>query len=217
MGIRWYPGSASSAGVILNAGPSCRGFRVAPGVPSKNDASNSALKSRPGSYPVRVRERGTNNIIPVRNGDAFYFAEEFAPQGFDLVDLEQGDCWDVFVFDGKADGVIPNGRKRTVPVRIADTTAVPNGTPPSLATDGWPLRPGVVSITSYFTGTPRLNTLWVRLLDGTWFSTGDTVDNTAAGAFLYDTRDLRVPGDRFYWQATGAGQTVIVEAEMEVG
>jgi hypothetical protein len=209
----------SSGGVILTAGPrGCRGFRVVPGVPSKNDAGNTSVKLRPGSFPVRVRERGTQKIIPLHNSDSFYFGEEFGKQqGFDLLDVEDGDCWDVYLFDGPEDGVTAGGKRRTVPVRVADSAAVPNAVNPTLATEGYALRPGMVSITSYFGGTARACTLWVRQLDGTWFNTGEVVDNTIVGAVLYDTRTLNVPGDRMYWSAAGAAQTVVVEAEMEVG
>lgn len=216
----FFQKATDASGVILNAGPrGCRGFRVAPGAPSKNDtAANSAVKLKPGSFPVRVRERGTGKIIPLRNSDSVYFGYEFgAQQGFDLLDVENGDCWDVHLFDGPEDGMTAAGQKARVPVRIADTTAVPNGTPPTLATDGFPIRPGTLSLTTYFTGTPRVCTLWFRMLDGTWFATGETVDNTVVGATLYDSRQLAVPGDRFAWVATGAGQTCVIEASQEVG
>jgi hypothetical protein len=211
---RHFPGKADANGVINLACPvGCFGFLVTPGAPSKNAAGNTDVKARPGAYPVTVRFRGGGEPIPIRNGHAFYFGSEARP--FDIVDAESGDCWDVFAFETREDGMMLASQKASVPVRVSDAVAVSNAVAPTLITDGFALRPGTLNVTSYFGGTPRVNTLYVRLLDGTWFNTGETFDATAG--LLYDTRVIAVPGDRFAWVAAGAAETVIIETRQEVG
>jgi hypothetical protein len=209
MSIVLRGGKANSSGVVVNAGPSCWGFMLAPGVPSRNEGQNSALKQIPGSFPVRVRFRGSKEELPVRNSQSFYF-DKPCPE-FDIIDCDSGDVWDVYVFDSRNDGIMRSGNRVKVPVRVSDAVALP-AADPALATDGFPLRPNLTKFTVYFSGVARVNTMWVRQLDGTWFNMGDTYD---AAAQNYATFDIGVPGDRWILRPAGGTQTVVVEGAFE--
>lgn len=213
MGIRHFPGKADANGKILNAAPRCFGFMLAPGIPSvKENAGNNVLM--PGSFPVRVKPRGSGEIIGVRNSHAFYFGEEFP--SFDILDCDAGDCWDVFTFDTREDGIMLASAKTLIPVRIQGATAVPTASP-ALATDGFAMRPGMKSFTAYWSGTARVNRLWVLpTAGGTWFDTGVDYDQTATTQ-RFDNFVIGVNGDRFAFVASGAAQSVALDANMEVG
>jgi len=193
------------------------GFRVRPAALPRA-AQDYSRSARPGSYPVRVRLDGAGESFLVLNADSYYFAEGREPafKFLQLVDGDPGDLWQIDVFETRAEGQTPAGRPSRAPFELVPAgTSAPNVNP-TLATDGFPLRPGQRRITTYWAGTLGVATLWVRRLDGTWFNTLETVDSSG-GAQLYDTREVAVPGDRAYWRATGAGLTYALEVEAEVG
>lgn len=211
--MRYTPGKADANGVILNAGPACQGFMLAPGVPSRRETGNAGQTLVPGSFPVRVRPRRSGDILPVRNSHALYFAREF-PE-FDLLDCDPGDCWDVYTFDSREEGIMLSGAKAEIPVHITDAVALATANP-TLATDGWPLRPNLKNFSVYYSGTPRVNRLWVRRLDLVWFDTGIDYDQTATTVRL-DRFEIGVKGDRWTLIGSAGAQNVVVEGSYEVG
>lgn len=204
---------ADANGRIVNAGGACHGLRLMPAVPSRNAPGNTNQKAVPGSFPVRVVPRGSAEPIDVINSDAFYFAREFP--AFDIVDCDAGDVWLVTTFDSRDEGQMASGAKAQIPVRIADSVALP-AADPALVTDGYPLRPNLRNFTVYFSGVARVNNLWVRQLDGTWFDTGVQYDQTATTERMVNFT-IGVPGDRWTLRPAGGAQQVVIEGAFETG
>lgn len=191
------------------------GFRVRPAVTPKASA-DYARAARPGSYPVRVRIDGQGEALNVVNADSYYFAEGGRFRFLQVVDGEAGDVWQFDVFESREEGQTPAGRPARAPFELAPLgTAVPTAVP-AVAGDGFLLRPGQRKITVYFAGALTTATLWVRQLDGTWFDLNESIDPTGANP-RFDTRELGVPGDRFYLRAAAGGMTMKIEVDAEVG
>lgn len=191
------------------------GFRVAPAVPDASSPSFSRV-NRPGRLPLSVRMNNSGGEqLHITNSDARFFADAFTD--LFIEGAESGDWYCVEIYESRQEGIIPAASKAVVPVELAPAgTAVP-AVDPTAFTDGYPLRPGMKAITSYFAGTLQAATLWVRTTGGVWKSLADVVDPSAAGALAYDSRSIAVPGDRFYWRGAAAAMTVTIEAQMEVG
>lgn len=190
------------------------GFRLRPGAQPPNAAGYSRTQ-RPGSYPVHVRIDGQGEPLIVANSDSFYFPKDRPFTFLQLVSAESGELWQVDVFEHRDEGQTPSGARQRVPFELAPTgTAVPT-TAPAAATDGYPLRNGQRSISTYFAGTLSVATLWVMLQDGTWFDTQDTADPSSGPRF--DARDIRVSARRFAWRAASASMTMTIEVDAEHG
>lgn len=191
------------------------GFRVRPAVVPKASGDYNRA-ARPGSYPVRVKVGGQGEALNVVNADSYYFAEKDRFGFLQVVDGDPGDVWQFDVFESRDEGQTPAGRPSRAPFELVRLgTAVPTAVP-ALATDGFVLRPGQRRLTVYFAGVLTTVTLWVLQLDGTWFDLNETVDPTGANP-RYDTRELGVPGDRFYLRAAAGGMTMKIEVDAEVG
>lgn len=201
-------------GGVAEVGAPGVGFRLRPGAFPPN-ASGYARTQRPGSYPIQLKLDGQGEAITVLNGDSYYFGEAGGFRFLQLVNGEAGDLWLVDVFESRDEGVTPDGKRQRVPYELAPTgTAVP-AADPAAAADGYALRNGQKTITTYFGGTLTTATLWVMKQDGTWFNTGEVVDPT--GAPFYDTRDIRVSAKRFAWRAAAANMTMCLEVDAENG
>lgn len=211
---------ADSSGRILDAGGPGRALCLRPAVaPTKAGGENVGAVQMPGAFPVTVKLKGGGKAgtFPVINSDVHFFAPGDAFKGFDVVDCDASDTWEVTVWEESPAGRFSAPTKALVPVAIQDTlTAVPTAAP-SLSTDGFPMRPGFKRYTLFFAGTARSHTLWVRKLDGVWFDTGIIVSDQTATTERVVPMDIHVPGDRFALRASGASQTLAVEGTFEVG
>lgn len=207
-----------SDGAILSCASPGRAFMLVPAVPSHNSAAGTPPVAVPGSFPVRVRFKGggKKGTMDVPNSQVHVYDPDDGFQDFDILDADVGDYWLVYVFESPHAGVFPAPTKTKIPVRVTASAVALAQTSPTLVTDGWPLRPNLTNFTAYFSGTARVNRLWVRLLDGTWFDTGVDYDQTATGERMQPFT-VGVPGDRFTFVASGASQSVIIEGAFEAG
>lgn len=202
---------------VLDCGARGRAFAVYPAVkPLAADVASEAPTSIPGAYPVTVRFRGNGRKgeFLVVDGRLNVLDEEF--EGFDLINCkDDGDTFAVQVFSSPHAGFFPAGSRSSVPVAVQNTAVALATTSPNAATDGWPLRPGMSKFTVFYSGTDRVNRLWVRQLNGTWFDTKQ--DWTTATDGPMQPLQVDVPGDRFTLVASGASQSVRIEGSFLLG
>ncbi len=204
-------------GAALKAGSRGCGFQLLPAM-LEAGAQGYSADARPGSYPVRLRFRGSRQPtaakeLTVLGRHAHYFGEEF--DGFDVLG-QAGECWQVLVFDSREEGVVPGPSSRAAH-RLLAATVVSTSDPAGEV--GFRVRPGLRSFTVYASGTLTVTAaLWVRGLDGTWRDSGDVLSfDTAAGGFPVQMREVRQPADRVWFKASGGGLSLAVDGESEVG
>lgn len=183
------------------------GFRLTPGRPDVTGVQRP-WEQRPGAYPVKVRLDSGPELI-ITNGDALFFEAAFnVLQVFG----EPGDVWALQVFEHRSEGVIPAARS-SVAVQVQPPTACPT-VAPTLATEGWKVRPGTRSHTLYASGTLTTARLWVRSASGAWYDTGEDLDfttNPVQARLVYAT------ADRVYLRAAAGSMNIEIDSECEVG
>jgi hypothetical protein len=212
--MRTYGLTLDSNGQALRCGAG-RGFALLPGY-----APGAPATSRPGSYPVNVKLR-SGQVITVVGPHAFYLGDDEAKeQRFDVTDGEAGSSWVLYCFDSPEEGVRIGGRSRVSVLMTgtpaAPTVAVPTAAP-TLATDGYPMTPGMGRVVTFFQGTLSTATLYVLTAGNVWRALDDTFDPTGTGTPDYDVREIATPARRFAWVAAAANMTMEINAEVAAG
>lgn len=197
--------SLDSTGSARDVGGRAHGFRVVPG-----RQVGAAVNVRPGSYPIRVTTDGGQRF-DVTSDEARLLGEPF--NWLQLTGGEAGDVWRVQLLEQRHEAVFPAGQRSAVPVQVQAATACPT-IAPTLATEGFKVRPGTRAHTFYAAGVATTARLWVRSAGGTWVDTGEDLDFTANAA---QSRIVTNSADRVYLRAAAGGMTIEIDSEVEVG
>lgn len=212
--MRAFSLTLDAAGQALRCGTG-RGFALLPGFPP-----GAPVTSRPGSYPINVKLR-SGQVLPIVGPHAFYLGDSEPVEGrIDVTDGEPGSCWVLYAFDAPEEGVRVGGRSRASVLMTgtpaAPTVAVPTAAP-TLATDGYPMTPGMGRVVTFFQGTLSTATLYVLTAGNVWRALDDTFDPTGVGTPDYDVREIATPARRFAWVAGAANMTMEINAEVQAG
>lgn len=193
-----------SNGKALDVGTRGIGFRLVPARPQ-----SAAVGTRPGSYPIRVKPDGGSTELHITADDTRRL------ESFKFLVIEggeAGDVWKVQIIERPGEHIDPPGQRGSVNVQVQPATPCTAGVP-TLATQGFKVRPGTKAHTFYASGVPEVANLFVRSAGGTWYPTGEELDFTANNVI---TRVVYNSTDRVYLQASGA-MLIEIDSEVEVG
>jgi hypothetical protein len=199
----------ADANGVFRVVQSGNGFRIAPALPAVTDARYT-VDQVPGQLPLEVQLSGVGDWHHYGASDV-----QFPEERFTFVDVRGAEpsSWYVLQTYERGEGMVPAGKANRRAYRVAPAgTAVPTVSP-TLATDGFPVRPGSQSFTIYSTAGV-VSRIWVRSVAGNWKDTGIDLDFVTEPT---TTRYVDAPGSRWALVASIGGMTIEVDGASEVG
>ena len=178
------------------------GFALVPG------RARDAVRTRVGSYPVRVRT-DTGEVIEVVGPHVFTFSRRHR---FEVEGARPGEGWCFVAFEADGERIASGGGRVRLTSQVQPATAAGTAAPVNGDASGFEVRPGTVAWTAYAGGVLQSARLWVQDVAGVWTDTGEDVDFTASPVVsrLVDS------AGRVYLRSAAATLTLAVDVTEEV-